>query len=410
MRTFISACLLAAFCSTSSIAQTLEPGTAGAPPAPSTPPAEQTPQPAQESWFQPFAIVVANATFNAKTLVPGSVAYFAAPDADLNTGQFNVSGANTFFGADLKGPKVGNYQVNAKIDLNLRGSTPISNQNLFEPLFGDVYLEFKSEDFRFLMGQTADVISPLSPTTLNFYPLSYAPGSLGFFRPMIRAETYLPMRNDAQLTVQAALASAIQTFRIPNEAFARQSGWPDGQLRVAYGVGQPNDMGSRPTEFGVWSHFGRRDLTYTDLTEHFRNTYSIGFDGKAAIGSTTKVQGEFFFGQLLGDYMGGVFQSFNPNTGNSVAAKGGWAEVEQKFGEAYRVHIGYGVDNVDEQDVTVVTSRRQNTALYANVFYDLTPALSIAGELALWRTQYFGDLSATPTRLEFSVIYKFLGR
>ena len=84
--------------------------------------------------------------------------------------------------------------------------------------------------------------------------------------------------------------------------------------------------------------------------------------------------------------------------------------MEQKFGEAYRVHIGYGVDNVDEQDVTVVTSRRQNTALYANVFYDLTPALSIAGELALWRTQYFGDLSATPTRLEFSVIYKFLGR
>jgi hypothetical protein len=410
MRTFISACLLTALCSTSSIAQTLDPATAGAPPAPSTPPAEQTPQPAQESWFQPFAIVVANANFNAKTLVPGSVAYFAAPDAELNTGQFNVSGGNTFFGVDLKGPKVGNYQVNAKIDLNLRGSTPITNQNVFEPLFGDVYLEFKSEDFRFLMGQTVDVISPLAPTTLNFYPLSYAPGSLGFFRPMIRAETYLPMGGDAQLTVQAALASAIQTFRINNEAFARQSGWPDGQLRVAYGVGHPDVQGSRPTEFGVSSHFGRRDLTYTDLTEHFRNTYSINFDGKAQIGPNTKVQGELFFGQLLGDYMGAVFQSFNPNTGNSVAAKGGWAEVEQKFGEGYRVHIGYGVDNVDETDVTALTSRKQNGALYANLFYDVTPALSVAGELALWRTQYFNDLTATPTRLEFSVIYKFFGR
>src|SRR5215471_9304561 len=212
MRTFISACVLTALCASSSVAQTPDPGIAGAPAPSSTPPAEQAAPPATDSWFKPFAIVVANANFNAKTLIPGSVAYFAAPDAALNTGQFNVSGANTFFGADLRGPKVGNYQVNAKIDLDLRGSTPITNQNVFEPLFGDVYLEFKSEDFRFLMGQTVDVISPLAPTTLNFYPLSYAPGSLGFFRPMIRAETYLPMGGDAQLTVQAALASAIQTF------------------------------------------------------------------------------------------------------------------------------------------------------------------------------------------------------
>jgi hypothetical protein len=410
MRTFISACVLAALCTSTSIAQTLDPGAAATPTPSSTPTADQAAQPAPDPWFVPFAIVVANANFNAKTLVPGSVAYFAAPDAALNTGQFNVSGANTFFGVDLRGPKIGNYHVNAKIDLDLRGSTPVTNENVLEPLFADVYLEFKSEDFRFLLGQTADVISPLAPTTLNLYPLSYAPGSLGFFRPMIRAETYLPMGDDAQLTVQAALASAIQTFRITNEAFARQSGWPDGQLRVAYGVGKPDVMGSRPTEFGVWSHFGRRDLTYTDLTEHFRNTYSVGFDGKAQIGPNTKVQGEFFFGQLLGDYMGAVFQSFNPNTGNSVAAKGGWAEVEQKFADAYRVHIGYGVDNVDETDVTPITSRRQNAALYANVFYDMTPAFSIAGELALWRTQYYGDLSATPTRFEFSLIYRFPGR
>jgi hypothetical protein len=410
MRTFISACVLAALCTSTSIAQTLDPGAAAASAPSSTPGAEQTPAPSPESWFKPFAIVVANANFNAKTLVPGSTAYFAAPDAALNTGQFNVSGGNSFFGVDLRGPKVGNYQVNAKVDFDLRGTTPITNQNVFEPLFVDLYLEFKSEDFRFLMGQTVDVISPLAPTTLNIYPLSYAPGSLGFVRPQIRAESYLPMGDNTQLTVQAALASAIQTFKINNEAFARQSGWPDGQLRVAYGIGKPDVLGSRPTEFGVSSHFGRRDLTYTDLTEHFRNTYSINFDGKAQIGPNTKVQGEFFFGQLLADYMGAVFQSFNPNTGNSIAAKGGWAEVEQKFADTYRVHVGYGVDNVDETDLTPITSRKQNAALYANVFYDMTPAFSIAGELALWRTQYFGDLSATPTRLEFSLIYKFLGR
>jgi len=409
MRTLISSCVLAVCCATSTAAQTLNPPP-DPPPAATAATTEQALPPAQDRWFFQFAIVNANANFNAKTLLPGSIVYFAAPDTAQNTGQFNISAANTFFGAELKFPKIGVYEVNAKIDLDLRGTAPLTNQNVFAPLFGDVYIEFKSEDFRFLMGQTVDVISPLAPTTLNVYPLSYAPGSLGFFRPMIRAENYLQLGDEAQITLQAALTAAIQTFKVNNEALATQSGWPDGQLRVAYGLGKPDMFGSRPNEFGAWGHFGRRDLTVSDGSEHFRNTYSIGFDGKASIGPNTKVQGEFFFGQLLGDYMGAVFQSFNANTGQSVAAKGGWAEVEQKVADVYRFHVGYGVDNVDEKDVSLLTSRQQNAAFYANVFYDMTPALSLAGELALWRTKYFGDLTATPTRLEFSVIYKFFGR
>ncbi len=409
MRKVISAFLFVSLCAGSAHAQALNPSSDDPPPAAAAAKTEQTPA-APTQWFFPFAIINANANFNAKTLLPGSVAYFAGPDIPQNTGQFNISAGNSVFGAEMKFAKVGEFNVNAKVDLDLRGTNPIQNENVFEPLFGDVYLEFKNSDWRLLMGQTIDVISPLSPTTLNFYPWSYAPGSLGFFRPQIRIEDYLPMGDDKQLTIQGALASAISTFRVGTEALARQSGWPDGQLRVAYGVGTPDMFGSRPTEFGAWSHFGRRDLVTSDGATRFRNTYSIGFDGKATIGSNTKVQGELFFGQLLGDYMGAVFQSYNPDTGQSVAAKGGWAEVEQKFADVYRVHVGYGVDNVDEKDVSTLVSRTQNGVLYGNVFYDMTPALSLAGEISLWRTKYYALETATPTRLEFSVIYKFFGR
>jgi hypothetical protein len=409
MRKVISAFLFVSLCAGSVHAQALNPASDDPPPAAAAAKAEQTP-PAQDHWFFPFLIVNANANFNAKTLLPGSVAYFAGPDIPQNTGQFNISAGNSVFGAEMKFAKVGEFDVNAKVDFDLRGTNPIQNQNVFQPLFGDIYLEFKNSDWRMLIGQTVDVISPLAPTTLNFYPWSYAPGSLGFFRPQIRVEDFLPMGDDKQLTIQGALTQAIQTFQVPGEVLARQSGWPDGQLRVAYGVGKPDMFGSRPTEFGAWSHFGRRDLVTSDGATRFRNTYSIGFDGKATIGSNTKVQGELFFGQLLGDYMGAVFQSYNVDTGQSVAAKGGWAEVEQKFADVYRLHVGYGVDNVDEKDVSTLVSRTQNGVLYGNVFYDMTPALSLAGEISLWRTKYYALETATPTRLEFSVIYKFFGR
>jgi hypothetical protein len=404
----ISAFLLTLLGATSAAAQALNPAPDDPPAAAAAVKTEQPP--AEDHWFFPFAIINANANFNAKTLVPGSIAYFAAPDLALNTGQFNISAGNSVFGADMKFPKVSDFEVNAKVDLDLRGTSPIENQNVYSPLFGDVYLEFRNQDWRVLFGQTVDVISPLAPTTLNTYPWSYTPGSLGFFRPQIRVESYYPMGDDRQLTVQGALSSAIQTFNVSGQATARQSGWPDGQLRVAYGIGKQDARGSRPTEFGAWGHFGRRDLTYSDLSEHFRNTYSIGFDGRAKIGTNTSIQGELFFGQLLGDYMGAVFQNYNPDTGQSVAAKGGWLEVEQKVAEAYKVHVGYGVDNVDEKDVSTLVSRTQNGVLYGNVFYNVTPALAFAGEISLWRTQYFAQPTATPTRLEFSVIYSFFGR
>jgi hypothetical protein len=388
------------------------PGLAAAQSLSQSAPADQAQSPPADRWFFPFLIAVVNANYNSASQLPGSWTAFALPEGPHNRSQLNISPANTVIGAAFKFPNVKDTEIGAKIDFNLRGTSPLAGQNTFAPLFGDIYLEMKYDPLRFVFGQTTDIISPLVPTTLNMYPWSYAPGSLGFFRPQIRVETTMSGGDQMEVTLQGGIAQAIQTFQISDEAIARQSGWPDVQARAAFGYGERSASGARKLEVGFWGHFGERNLTLLSGEESFNNSFSFGVDGRVMLPSKTTLQGEYYTGQLVGDYMGGIFQTFDPGTGNPIDAQGFWIEAGQRLRDSYRLHVGYGLDSVEEADLGALVSRKRNEVFYVNTFYDLSPELALAGELAWWRTQYrnLAANDASPFRLEFSVIYKWLGR
>jgi hypothetical protein len=371
----------------------------------------QTPPPS-DRWFFPFAIFVVNANVNSGALLPGGTAVFALPEgSQRDREQFNVSPGNSYFGAEFRFPPISDTRIGAKVDFTLRGAKPLQNQNTFAPLFGDIYLDLTYEPLRFVFGQAPDVVSPLLPTTLNTFPWSYTPGSLGFFRPQVRVETKVSVGDSSDLMLQGALAQAIQTFDIAEEAVATQSGWPDIQARAGLGVGEANATGQRKIEIGVWGHFGERNLTLRSGSVSFNNTYSFGFDGRVQVLPRTKVQGEYFTGQLVGDYMGAIFQTFDPISGIPVDAQGFWAEVEHGVTERLQVHVGYGVDNVEEEGgLAQLFARNQNSNVYGNLFIAFSPELTVAGEVAWWRTKYRGLDDGQPFRFEMSIIYKWLGR
>ncbi len=374
--------------------------------------AQSAQTPVSERWLYPYAIFVINANMNSGALLPGGFSVFALPEGpQRDREQFNISPANSLFGAEFKFPSISDTRVGGKVDLSLRGSSPLNNQNTFAPLFLNVYLDLTYEPLRFVFGQAQDVISPLVPTTLNLYPLSYTPGSLGFFRPQFRVESKLSVADQSHLMLQGAMAQPIQTFQISNEAVATQSGWPDVQARAALAAGQANTLGQRKYELGIWGHFGERSLTLSSGEVAFNDSYSFGFDGRVQLLPRTKVQGEYYTGQLVGDYMGAIFQTFDPTSGIPVDAQGFWVEVEHGLTETVQVHVGYGVDNVEEEGgIAQLFARNQNANFYGNLFYGFSPELSVAGELAWWRTKYIGLEDGRPFRFEMSLIYKWLGR
>ena len=198
----------------------------------------------------PYGILIANVNYNSSPLDPGSIVGFAFPDLPSgtilsnlfpsNTPQFNISPGNTLLGVDIKWPKIGDWEINGKVDLDLRGPTPLRANNIFAPLFIHVYGEAKTERYRLMAGQSEDLTSPLYSNSLNTYPFSYLPGKFGFFRPQVRFETYQPIGGGFTLIYKGAIAQAIQTFQVADEVIGDQAGLPDGQSRIALGYGKPD--------------------------------------------------------------------------------------------------------------------------------------------------------------------------
>jgi hypothetical protein len=300
-------------------------------------------------------------------------------------------------GVDVKWPKIDDWEINGKVAFNLRGSDPLTNNNVFQPQFFHIYGEAKKERYRILGGQTEDIVSPLYPNTLNQFPIGYMAGSLGYFRPQARFETYQPISKNYTLILQGAIATPIQTFDVPGEVVARQAGVPDGQARVALGYGQPdpNDpQNKRPFELGVSGHYGRRraDLLVVPIVERQFTTWSGNIDMSFKIGGHLRFEAELFKGSVLGDYAAGIFQTFNPFRGVAIRAAGGWAQLRYRINDDWELTGGYGRDDPNNNDlfapVGTEASRSLNEMGFANFMYKFSKHLSGGFEFSYWKTNW----------------------
>ncbi|MBO0727301.1 MAG: hypothetical protein J2P52_16990, partial [Blastocatellia bacterium] len=295
----------------------------------------------------PFGILIANVDYNTSGLDPGSIVGFAQPHIRTTTDQFNISPGNTFLGVDIKWPKIGDWEINGKVDFDLRGPTPLRANNIFAPLFIHVYGEAKTERYRIMAGQSEDLVSPLISNSLNTYPFSYLPGKLGFFRPQVRFETYQPIGDDFTFIFQGAFAQAIQTFQVADEVIGDQSGLPDGQARIALGYGKrdPHDTyHRRPFELGFTGHIGKRRGTQLGviITQNEFTSWSGDVDLSFKIGGKLRLNAEFFSGSVLGDYAGGIFQTFNPVRLTPIRATGAWAQLTYDISDKWQFNAAYG--------------------------------------------------------------------
>ncbi|MGE0126610.1 MAG: hypothetical protein AB7U82_00785 [Blastocatellales bacterium] len=397
-------------------AQTAQTAQAGRPPA----------LPPSSAWDKdgvkiiPFGILIANANYNSSALLPGSWSAFALPDLLPDQDQFNVSPGNTYLGLDVKWPKIGKWEINGKVDFNLRGADPLTANNIFQPQFIHIYGEAKTERYRILAGQTEDVVAPLFPNSLNQYPITFMPGSIGYFRPQIRFDTYQPISDNFTFIFQAALTQAIQTFDVGTlrfgpedfeaEVFGRQTGLPDGQARVALGYGKPDPkdpLQKRPFELGVSGHFGQRrgDLFTLPVIERDFTSWSGSIDLTFKLGRV-RFDGEFFSGSVLGDYAGAIFQTFNPQRGVAIRGAGGWAQLVYDISDKWQVSGGYGRDDPYNRDLDF-RQRSLSDMGFGNFFYKITPRLWVAAEFSRWRTRWVGLPTGSANRIEPAVLFFF---
>lgn len=405
------ACLVALLCATPSLAQAPAPPPAVPPPA-VPPPASSPSVEALGIRWSFFGELVVNANYNSATMVVGSIPGFVQIHSAATTGQFNISPGNTFLGVSATPPRLGAVQLQAKIDMDFRSNAPYLNENAYLPLLRDLYLEASWSRLRLLAGQASDIISPRAAATLNFYPLSFIPGDIGDYRPQLRVEWRQPVSDIVELSFQTAIAQAVQTFQVSGDVQATQTGLPDFQGHIGAAFGPAREDGPRLFECGVAGHVGRRQVVLqaasatapAEVRQY--GTWSFVADGSLRLGDTTLIEGEYFIGQLLGDYSGAILQTVDPVKKVPIRARGGWVQLTQQFGGRWTVHAGFGTDDPFDQDLADA-ERRTNTEVFGNALFRIVAGLRVGLELSYWATQWVNNPTATAFRVETAVLYAF---
>jgi len=358
-----------------------------------------------------FGELVLNANYNTHTMVVGSIPGFVQIRSSATTAQFNVSPGNTYLGVTAAPPRFGPVQLEAKFDMDFRSNAPYLNENAFLPLVRDLYLQATWSRLSILIGQASDVISPRASTTLNFYPLSFIPGDIGDYRPQIRVEWRQPVSDLFEIAFQGAIAQAVQTFQVGGSVQATQTGLPDfqGHLGLAFGPERP-DGGPRLFECGVAGHVGRRQVVLTDTGApppgevRQYGSWSFVADGSLRLGESTLIEGEYFIGQLLGDYSGAIFQTVDPVKKVPIRARGGWVQVRQQLGTRWTLHAGFGTDDPFDQDLATA-ERRTNQEDFGNALFRIIGGLRVGLELSWWATQWVDNPTATAFRVETAALF-----
>jgi len=321
-------------------------------------------------------------------LLPKFPGGFTNPTIDINARQSMV-------GVLFTGPKIGSFQTGGRISAVFFDPTVVADRNGF--LLQQSYGELFNDQWRFAAGLQFDVFAPGLPTLLPFSYLggSGSPGNC--IRGQIRVERFVNMGSDSQLTLQGALSEPRNSVITPGVLLDEDNGKPNVEGRIAFGLGKAAPIGllrQRPIEVGVSGLVGqlRRTAPPTDPPRRVvSDVWGAAVDFRVNLASRYGFMGEVYAGQALGNYNGGILQSLDAETWRAIRSKGGFVEGYVYLTRYLHSHTGFGLDDPNNNDLTVATAQTYNSTFYSNLLWDLggeTKAFRIGLEFTYRQTDY----------------------
>jgi len=358
----------------------------------------------------PYGYLWGNTVYSTERTSPGTYTLFVQSASTTPESECIVDARNTRLGFDVLGPKIpllGCAQGGGKVEVDFQNSV-LSTENKPTIMLRHAYLEVKDEDFRLLVGQTWDVISPLLPGML-MYSVGWDGGNIGYRRAQFRGERYLTFSDVSLVTVQASINQDVFPDVITGAA-GEPSNWPIVEGRVAWTVGQ-RGQGCLPITVGLSGHIGEEEFDSTVVghvgRDDRRRTWSGNIDVRVPLTERLGIQGECQIGENLSAVLGGIGQGIDSGTLNTIRDAGGWMEVWYDCTPRLHSHVGYSVDDPNNHDLTVSTEKSYNQFYYGNLFYDVTKNFLIVMEVSSGKTLYVGELPGDSVRSEFVAKYGF---
>ena len=327
--------------------------------------------------------------------------FFLVPDsqAGLDQNTLSIHARQSTIGAALTGPRFGGFQSGGLVAALFFNDAIIIDRYGFLPL--QAYGELKNENWRFAAGLQFDVFNPGVPTVLPFSVLSASGNSGNAFRGQVRLERFITPSENLQWTLQAALSEPVAATIDPEFRLIDDNGWPNIEARIAVGIGEQDLSGLvpvRPFQLGISGVGGQIRTTGILTNKVVADVWGIGADFRWKVTPSFGFAGEFFTGQGLGTYGGGVLQNINVDsvtpsnsTLESIRSTGGWLETFVFWTPCLHSHFGFGIDDPIDRDVGV-TQRTQNSTAFANLIWDLNQTFRIGMEFTYRETKYRSPL------------------
>ncbi|MEZ6068843.1 MAG: hypothetical protein R3C10_00955 [Pirellulales bacterium] len=356
----------------------------------------------------PYGIGWLNAAYDTERTVPGPFALYVQSREVEGKPGFNIDARATRLGMDLTGPSVGGAQYGGKIEIDFFGEATTENRP--GVLLRHAYGELRRDGWRLLGGQTWDVISPLVPDVLN-YSVAWAAGNIGYRRAQIRVENESPIDDSTNLILQASLNDPVVTDFVTDSFIeGHDAGWPTVMGRLAVSFDPPRSgQGTQPATLGVSSLIGQLAADYETppvQLDRLYTTWALCADMRVPLSHRAGVQGEFFWGNELASYLGGINQGIDRETRQAIRSIGGWVELWYDLADNWHTHLGAGIDDPRNGDLSS-GRRSQNVFYFANLVWDVTSLLNIGVEASWWDTQYVDLAPGEALRLETVVRYSF---
>ncbi|MBI4229939.1 MAG: hypothetical protein HY608_03805 [Planctomycetes bacterium] len=323
-----------------------------------------------------------------------------------NDDGFNMHPRLTRFGVNVSRPDIpaiSGASLDGKMEFDFQNGGTESRQAV---RLRHGFLRVSRGDWKILAGQTADLISPLLPSTNHDAP-GWNYGNLGDRRPQLRVSYQPLLLGDVRLQAEVA---AVRTGAIDakdldadGDLDGDDSGLPMLQARAGIA-----SLWERRIDVGLWGHRGREETStrIANLSDSHFVTDSLGFDLTFRLPWKSTLLMEGWRGQDLADLRGGVGQNVNATTAREIRSEGGWLEIRHKTTDRLSTFTGAGLDNPRDRDLNDA-NRTRNQALWLGGAYDLGGGLSVGGDWTSWRTEYRYREEGTANRIGLYAAYQF---
>ncbi len=344
-----------------------------------------------------FGAVTLDMLYSRPRAVSKGSPFYLLPDSTLGFDQDTVSihARQSTIGAALTGPQFCGFQAGGLVAALFFNDAVIVDRYGFLPM--QAYGELRNDCWRFAAGLQFDVFNPGAPTVLPFSVLSASGNSGNSFRGQIRMERFFNPSSNMQWTVQAALSEPVATTLDPAFRIIEDNGWPNVEARIALGIGTPDTSGLepvRPFQVGISGLGGQIRTTGILANQVVADVWGLGVDLRWQMTSCFGIASEFYTGQGLGTYGGGILQNINldsvtpsDSTLQSIRSSGGWLEAFLYWTPCLHSHVGYGLDDPIDRDLAI-DQRSRNSTAFANLIWDVNQTFRIGTEFTYRETEY----------------------